>query len=299
MNKRIVGVIVSALLAAGCQGFHPLNADPVVRTMPVDGARLAYVDEGSGAPVVFVHGAFGDWRNWEGFRSAVAERHRFVALSLRYHYPNAWTDDGSRYTLAQHVEDLAAFIRGLDAGKVHLVGNSMGSRVAVYLALKHPELIRSLTLGDPFIVAPGSAEGKAAIAAFQKDAGLSSTAAKAGDLNASAELMYNAVLDDAKAFENSSAEARRRTLDNARSMGPYWKQPAAAPVTCAQLGEVKIPTLVVMGAESRAIFRHGVEALAGCMPTAKVVRLPGGRHNWFAEMPREGAAAVVEFVSTR
>jgi pimeloyl-ACP methyl ester carboxylesterase len=119
---------------------------------------------------VFVHATDGDWRDWEGLRPLVAEKYHFVSLSLRYHYPNAWADDGRNYSMTQHVEDVVAFIRALKVGKVHLVGNSYGGRLVAYVALQYPELLRSVVLGEPpGVIAPISAEGKAALAALQKD----------------------------------------------------------------------------------------------------------------------------------
>ena len=86
---------------------------------------------------------------WEGLRPLVAEKYHFVSLSLRYHYPNAWADDGRNYSMTQHVENVVAFIRALKVGKVHLVGNSYGGRLVAYVALQYPELLRSVVLGEP------------------------------------------------------------------------------------------------------------------------------------------------------
>jgi pimeloyl-ACP methyl ester carboxylesterase len=299
MNQRFVAIVLLVLSLTGCQGVGQRPAETmIVRQMSVNGTNLAYVEQGKGSTIVFVHGAFGDWRNWEGMRPSIAEKYHFVALSLRYHYPNAWTDDGRNYSLAQHVEDVAAFIRALNVGKVDLVGNSMGSRIVGNLALKYPELLRSISMGDPFIIAPTSADGKAAVAAFQKDAAMSSSAAKAGDLKQSAILLYNAVLDDADAFQKSSAQAQERTLDNANSMGPYSRQPPAAPVTCEQFGTLRVPVLVIRGEHSRAIFRHGSEMLLSCLPRGtSTAIIPNGRHNWFAEKPDAGSKAILAFLA--
>jgi pimeloyl-ACP methyl ester carboxylesterase len=51
----------------------------------VNGVDLAYIDDGVGTPVVFVHGAWMDLRYWEPQRERVAAHHRFVAYTLRYH----------------------------------------------------------------------------------------------------------------------------------------------------------------------------------------------------------------------
>ena len=71
-----------------------------VKQMRVNGVDLAYVEEGKGATVVFVHPTAGDWRDWEGLRPLVAQEYHFVSLSLRYHYPNVWVDDGKNHTMA-------------------------------------------------------------------------------------------------------------------------------------------------------------------------------------------------------
>ena len=297
MNRRLAATLVLSLLT-GCQALGSGGAGvPKIDRISVNGTSLAYVEQGSGETVVFVHGAFGEWRNWEGMRSSVASRYRFVALSLRYHHPNEWADDGRHYSLAQHVEDVAAFIRALDVGKVHLVGNSMGSRIVAHLAIKYPELVRSAVLGDPFVIAPTSIEGRAAVSSFQKDAAMSVAAARAGDPRMSAILLYNAVLDDAEAFENASAATKSRTLDNAKTMGPYSRQPPAAPVTCEQFKALPMPVLVVTGERSRAIFRYGSETMVGCLPmSVSTATIRGGRHDWFAKEPDAGAAAVLAFL---
>ena len=298
MKRRFVLGVLLASALIGCESTGQRPSELPVKQMSVNGTSLAYVEQGQGETVVFVHGAFGDWRNWEAMRPRIAEKYRFVSLSLRYHHPNAWTDDGGRYSLMQHVDDLAAFVRGLNVGKVHFVGNSMGSRIVGYVMLKHPELVRSAVLGDPFIVPPTSADAKVAIASFQKDAALSAAAAKAGDLKQSAILLYNAVLDDSNAFQTSSPIVQQRTLDNASSMGPYSRQPPAPPVTCEQFGASSVPALILSGENSRPIFRYGSEALLGCLPKGtRQVIIPKGRHNWFAEESDAGAKAILAFLS--
>jgi len=150
-------------------------------------------------------------------------------LSRRYHYPNAWPDDGRNDSVAQHVEDVAAFIRTLQVGKVHLVGNSSGGIVAAHVALKYPDLLRSVVLGEPALIPPVSPEGKAALAAEQKDRHEVQVALSAGDLRQATILTYDlGVTGERGAFEKLSAEQQQRRLDNAKTLGIGGAGPAFA-----------------------------------------------------------------------
>ena len=253
MKQKPAVSFLLGLLFAGCSGIaHPPSAAMQVKQMRVDGVDLAYVEQGKGETVVFVHATDGDWRDWEGLRPLVAEKYHFVSLSLRYHYPNAWVDDGKNYSMAQHVEDVAAFIRALNVGKVHLVGNSYSGRLVGYIALKNPELLRSVIMGEPNIIAPTSAEGKAAIAALQKDQAKTREAAMAGDAKQAVMLLWAAVLDDPDAFQKATPV--QQTSGRALS------------VTCEQLEALKVPALVVTGETSRASYRYRNEMLVSCLP---------------------------------
>jgi pimeloyl-ACP methyl ester carboxylesterase len=75
-------------------------APPAVKHASVNGVDLVYLEQGQGAPVVFVHGAFSDHRAWEGQREAVAQRHRYIALTQRYFGTAPWPDSGEKYSLA-------------------------------------------------------------------------------------------------------------------------------------------------------------------------------------------------------
>jgi pimeloyl-ACP methyl ester carboxylesterase len=269
-----------------------------VKKMGVNGFELSYVEEGKGDTVVFVHGAGADWRTWEGLRPIMSNKYHYVALSRRYHYPNAWTDDGTNYTMTQHVEDVATFIRNLSVGKVHLVGASWGGRVAGYLVLSYPELVRSVTLSDPALIAPVSVDGKAALAAYQKDLGKSREAAKKGDARQAAILLFDAVLDEPGAFDKAPPVQQQRFLDNAKTLAPMYTGAAPAPVTCEQLAAIKVPVLVMRGENTRAIFRYGNETLISCLPkgTATAV-VPHSPHVWYPINPADGAEAILAFIA--
>ncbi len=112
------------------------------------GVRLYYVTAGLGAPVIFVHGSLSDYGYWQGQMQPFAEKYRVIAYSRRYDWPN---DNPARrgYSAALDAEDLAWFIDGLNLGAAHIVGHSYGALTALFLASRHPQLVRTVTLAEP------------------------------------------------------------------------------------------------------------------------------------------------------
>ena len=122
----------------------------MAETAKINGTELAYLEHGQGQPVVFVHGGFGDYREWELQVPAFAASFRTITLSCRGAWPNRKLEADEKITLDTFVEDLAAFIKALDLAPVHLVGHSSpGGFGGLLLAHRYPELLRSLVLLEP------------------------------------------------------------------------------------------------------------------------------------------------------
>jgi pimeloyl-ACP methyl ester carboxylesterase len=112
-------------------------------TSPV---RLAARTIGDSGPrVVFVHGLFGQGRNWTTIARALAEDgHRVTLLDLPNHGHSPWTDRVDYGDMAEFVAAELALL----GEPVTLVGHSMGGKVSMQLALRRPELLRALVVVD-------------------------------------------------------------------------------------------------------------------------------------------------------
>ncbi len=107
--------------------------------------RLAARTVGEAGPhVVFVHGLFGQGRNWTTIAKGLADRHRVTLLDLPNHGHSPWTDRVDYVDMARLV---AAELESLGE-PVTLVGHSMGGKVSMQLALRRPELLRGLVVVD-------------------------------------------------------------------------------------------------------------------------------------------------------
>src|SRR3954463_12138768 len=98
----------------------------------------------SGPRVVFVHGLFGQGKNWTTVGKGLADAHRVTLVDLPNHGHSPWTD---RVDYLDMVELLATELEQLGE-PVTLVGHSMGGKVAMQLALRRPELVRALVVVD-------------------------------------------------------------------------------------------------------------------------------------------------------
>lgn len=117
--------------------------------------RYHYEQTGSGTPVLLLHGFTGRGRNWEsvsGFRFQVPSAEfrvssfEFVAVDLLGHGGTDAPADATRYKMESAAADLATLILDLTTPPIHLLGYSMGGRLALYLAWRYPHLFRSLVL---------------------------------------------------------------------------------------------------------------------------------------------------------
>ena len=96
-----------------------------------------------GSRVVFAHGLFGQGRNWNQIGKALADHHRVLLVDLPHHGRSAWEDGFDYLRVADQVAGL------LDADDpAALVGHSLGGKVAMVLALRHPELVERLCVVD-------------------------------------------------------------------------------------------------------------------------------------------------------
>ena len=150
---QLPGLVTSAFLSQIHDSETPDPTRPFdlpTKSVEVNGTILRYLDVGAGEPIVFVHGSLGDYRTWGYQFEAFAEHFRVISYSRRWHYPNTSpAPETTTYSSALHTEDLAAFVRQLDCGPVHLAGNSMGGIISLKAAHRYPDLVRSLILNEP------------------------------------------------------------------------------------------------------------------------------------------------------
>jgi pimeloyl-ACP methyl ester carboxylesterase len=302
-SRAALSVLVTTLtllLSFGLAQQTSESVQPSVKQMTIEVVKLKYVDQGKGEPVVFVHGAVSDHRVWEEQREEIVEAgYRYIALDLRYHGDTPWTDDGAKYSMATHISDLAAFIEQLDVGSVHVVGWSGGSDFVIGLGVLHPELVRSLFLYEPALSSVISDPED--LEAFNKEGesfGPVFTAAQEGDLQKSTRLLIDWVNDQPGTFAGLPAWRRNVILSNSRTWGPALFGAADLPITCDQLGQIKVPVTVAKGKQTRPNFAILAKTTNKCIPGSQLVAIPKARHLAPGENPSAFNKAVLSHLKS-
>ena len=192
-----------------------------VKSVFINGDSIHYIDIGKGDPVVFVHGAFGDYRTWETQMDTFAQHHRVISYSRRLSYPNKQiANDSTDVSATAHAKDLAELLKALNLGPVHLVGHSGGGNIALLTTLEHPELVRNLILGEAVVPSllqnvPGGDSVLNSL--YVKVLKPATEAFRSNDDQQGVRAFINGAMGDSLYFNNLSQQIRENMKTNALS----------------------------------------------------------------------------------
>jgi 3-oxoadipate enol-lactonase len=240
---------------------------------------------GSGDPVVLLHPLALSGELWEPLADALAGDFEVFSLDLRGHGASGW--DGEPFTIEDLALDVAEVLDALDLPSVGMLGMSMGGSVAVTFAGLFPERVRSLVLADTT-----AWYGEDAAGAWAE------RARRAADVPRDQQLAFQIDRWFSPAFtERETGEVDRVTRI---FLGTDSRAHAAASAAMGRLDSrrllsaVRARTLVIVGQDDYATPPAMAGELAGGIPGATLLCLPGLRHLSLIERP--GLADVVRDV---
>ena len=280
-----------------------------IKTATVNATTLAYREQGEGEPVVFVHGGLSDLRTWEQQLPAVGRSHRAVTYSRRFARPNEDLDPGADDLMLLAVEDLVAFLREIDATPAHLVGNSGGALISLLLAVRHPDVVRTLVLEEPPVVTlfvkntpPRPAEllrlfatrPRTAIAILKFGAGTMASVQKAfqrGEDDAAMRIFVEFVLGE-ETLKRLPEARMVQMRDNISELRAVALGAAFPPLGHDDVRCIRRPVLLVTGERSPPFALRLTDRLEELLPIVERVEIPDASHL----MHEENATAVNEAI---
>lgn len=247
---------------------------------------LAHDVQGSGPPLLLIHGGTLDRRMWEPNMAALTERHRVVRCDLRG-YGASPPPDGPY----SHADDVRALLATLGIERAAVAGLSLGAGVALELALAHPDVVAALVLVDADL--PGVPLDPQA----REMMGVAFGHARDGDLDAAREAWLATPL-----FAHSPAgvaAALRAIVDDYTFW--HWSNPnphvRLEPPAGGRGAEVGAPTLVVWGEHDADQVIGNCERIARDIPDARTVVIEGAGHMSNMDAPAAFDAALLGFLA--
>ena len=274
---------------------------PEVKSVFINGDSLHYIDVGKGDAVIFVHGTLDDYRLWQMQVDTFAKNHRVIAYSRRYAYPNKQVNnDSADYSPAIHAKDLAEFIKSLNLGAVHLVGHSYGAYTALLTTMEHPELVKTVMLGEAPVMpllynVPG---GDTIVRNFMASTiSPAATAFRSGNNEKGVSVFIGGVTGDSSFFSKIPPEAQSMIMNNVLELrGIALTKNVFPPVSCDDLKKIKTPVLIMTGEKTLSLFRVINEELNKCFPNKEKVILPNATHGLEMENPADFNEIVLAFI---
>jgi pimeloyl-ACP methyl ester carboxylesterase len=249
---------------------------------------------GTGSPVVLLHEGIADSRMWEPQWSAYSQRYRVVRYDMRG-FGQSPPATGT-FSLAG---DLVALLDELALGPAALIGVSLGGSVAMETAIGRPDLVSALVL-----VAPGlrgyemSDETKAGWAEEEE-------ALERGDLDEAVEINLRMWVDGPfrppedvdPELRRQVGEMQRRAFDVWREGGEEGEHQPLVEDWGDRLGEIAVPTLLIVGELDRPEMHEIAERLEAKIPNVSREAIAATAHVPSMERPEEFDRLVLEFLS--
>lgn len=254
--------------------------------------RLHLDVRGDGAPTLLLHGFSGSARSWEALAPDLSDRLRLLAVDLIGHGHSDAPVRADRYRPEHAVSDLAALLDALEVSRAHVVGYSLGGRLALRFAVDAPERVGALVVVS---ASAGIADEEARRARAAEDRALADRIEREGTRRFVAEWEGQELFAAERLLapeRRAAARAERLAqrphglANSLRGMG----QGAGEPLW-PRLGAITAPALVVTGALDLRYTAIGAR-LAAAIPAARHVAIPGAGHAVHRERPDELARAV-------
>jgi pimeloyl-ACP methyl ester carboxylesterase len=223
-----------------------------------DGVEIVYVDEGEGDPILLIHGFASNvatnWRDTHWLRTLTAASRRVIAYDNRGHGRSEKVYEPSRYAAPIMAEDAGRLLDHLKIGRADVMGYSMGARIAVFLALAHPERVRSLILAGT---------------------GINLVRGMVGTGPLARALEMPRIEDVANDTARSFRAFAERTGSDRKALAACLRGPRDK-IRAENLAQIAVPTLIATG--SKDVIAGSSRALQDLIPGAQLLDIEGRDH---------------------
>ena len=257
------------------------------------GLRVHYRDEGKqdGPVLVLIHGSNASLHTWEQWVGILGKDYRIISLDLPGHGLTGNNPAGV-YDSASYVRVVDRLLTKLNVDKAVIGGNSMGGGVSWAYALKHPEKVEALLLVDAS-GQPYARSGKTPLG-FRlmrmpviKEAARFIAPRSIFESSVKTSMSVQSEIDDK--LIDRYWELNRYPGNRNATMQRFSNSKSMVPGTKERLSTIKVPVLILWGAEDNLIPVTAAKWFAEAMPQAKLIIYPNVGHIPMEEIPQKSA----------
>lgn len=250
-----------------------------IQKIDIDGYELQVARQGSGQPLVLLHGSVADMRIWQRHAQRLAKSFDVIVPSQRYFGAAAWADDGSNFGSTQHAADLIHLLNEWQLKDVICVGWSYGCNVGFHAGLLAPDLFEQMYFYEPASASLVEDDTHRAMAVADRLDMFRRTADELlGDANLNRAVKY--FIDDAVgrtgAFKLMDAHSRRVCKDNAATLNLLLRMTPPE----LSLKQYSVPTVISCGTETRDFYQITATCLEQQCDCIKTKWVKGAHHLW-------------------
>jgi len=297
--RLILGLAIALLTACGTQPeqSHIIEkyTDSASRFIDIQGNRIHYKDEGSGEVLVLIHGTASSLHTWDQWQQHLSKQFRVIRMDLPG-FGLTGPDKLHRYEIADDIAFLKAFLIALNINEAHLIGNSLGGRIAWQYALEFPEEVKTLTLmnalGYPQASWPPAIQlamlpGMETLMPIFSSRFIFSQSLK--DIYYDRGLITDKTID--RYFELSLVAGNTEAFPK-RVKAKLDDQSAA-------IQHIRVPTLILWGKEDQYFPVANAEKFAADIPDAQIKPYEHVGHLPMEEIPNQSSADLLSFLQAQ
>nr|MDO8100037.1 alpha/beta hydrolase [Candidatus Njordarchaeota archaeon] len=247
----------------------------------VNGLKTFYEDKGKGKPLLLIHGACSGTRIWVNQLAGLSNKLRVIAIDLPGH---GMTDPlNERGTIDRYADHVASFMKQIGLSKAAVGGTSMGGLVVQQLCLKHPQLVEKLIIVDSAAKIPVTKE---VLDLYRNQ--FESTQKLLSEISFSKKTMKtNPALVRQHVQEDLKTDRKVATEDYEATGGVDFT---------GQLGKIRAPTLIIMGADDLMIIPAMAQFLHENIKGSELEVIPDAGHLNMIEKPDEFNKIILRFM---
>lgn len=223
-----------------------------------DGVEIAFLDEGEGAPILLIHGFASNiatnWVDTGWVRTLHRAGHRVIAIDNRGHGASEKLYDPDKYPSPEMAEDARRLLDHLGLERADIMGYSMGARISAFLAIRHPQRVRSAVFAGLGINMVRGVGGAGPIAKALE-------APSIDDVTNDTARTFRAFAESTGSDLKALAACIRASRDK---------------ITPEELATISTPVLVAVG--TRDVIGGSATALAELIPGAEALEIEGRDH---------------------